>query len=60
MNTDERASLLRAVFSVLAGAAILSALGAWLGWWTVALIAAAGAVEWVWGELQLPSRWRPW
>lgn len=38
MNRDELAALGRALVSVIAGAALLGALGHFLGWWTVGVI----------------------
>lgn len=60
LNRDELAALARAVVYVLAGAAILVAIGWWLSWWATGAIvigglAAAGLDAW-----RRPGWWRMW
>ena len=64
MNRDELAALARAAFTLTAGVIIVGALayaiGCYLGWWVVGLIALAAigaGVRWV---LLWPRRMMPW
>jgi hypothetical protein len=42
------------VVAVIAGAGILAALGSWLGWWSIAVLAGAVVVD----RLRWPAAWR--
>jgi len=42
------------VVAVIAGAGILAALGSWLGWWSIAVLAGAVLVD----LLRWPAAWR--
>jgi hypothetical protein len=42
------------VVAVIAGAGILAALGSWLGWWSIAVLAGAALVD----VLRWPLSWR--
>lgn len=53
MNRHQLAALARGTVSVIAGGAILYALGSWLGWWSVVGLAVAAAV----GMLADMVRW---
>jgi len=48
------------VRSVLAGVALLAAIGHWIDGWLVAAIAAAGIGDAIRCATRLPRRWRPW
>jgi hypothetical protein len=60
MNRDELAALARGATTVLAGAAILIAIGVLVSWWVVGAIAVAGIADAAWCAQRLPARWRPW
>jgi hypothetical protein len=60
IHRDTANALVLGIASVAAGAAVLYAIGRYLGWWIVALIVAAAIGDSVWCLLQLPRRWRPW
>ena len=48
------------VRSVLAGVALLAAIGHWIGWGLVAAIAVAGVGDAIRCTMRLPRRWRTW
>jgi hypothetical protein len=60
MNRDELAALVRGTAAVAIGAALLWAIGHWLGWWVVAGIAVGAVADSAWCASRLPARWRPW
>lgn len=60
MSRDKLAALARAAVTLVAGAALLYAIGRYLGWWVVGAIAVAGIGAAWWSVRQLPSRMMPW
>jgi hypothetical protein len=54
MNRHQLAALVRGTVAVIAGTAILCAIGSWLGWWSVVGLACAGLLE----TLRWPPAWR--
>lgn len=54
MNRHQLAALVRGTVAVIAGTAILCAIGSWLGWWSVAILAGAALVD----VLRWPLAWR--
>lgn len=60
VHRDAMNALALGIVGVTAGAAVLYVIGRYLGWWIVALIAAAAICDSAWCLLQLPRRWRPW
>lgn len=46
--------------AIVVGAALLYAIGGFLGWWFVGALAVATFADLVWCSVRLPRRWRPW
>lgn len=56
MNRDELAAIGRAAITLIAGAAILYAIGHWLGWWVAGAVFVSGVAYGVWWLARLPVR----
>jgi len=56
LNTGIPYTFIRPAITVLSGAAILYAIGRYLGWWVTGAIIAVGLGDAVWCAIQL----RPW
>lgn len=56
LNRDELAAAGRAVVTLIAGAALLYAIGEYLGWWVVGAIFISGIGAAAWDA----RHWRPW
>ncbi len=60
LNRDELAALARGAVTLIAGAAILYAVGRWLGWYWVGAIFVSGVGAALWDMRRWPRIWRPW
>lgn len=58
--TDRLAALARGTLAVVLGAAILLAVGRWLGWYWVAATFLLAIGDLAYTVSRLPTRWRSW